>query len=175
MNLLMSLRTLARVLTNPSINIESTLSVMLLPSGRLHRLTDEVALAVLIERVKKHLNLKNIRLALGVSHTLDSLVKTIVLCAGSGGSVVKNSRADVILTGEMSHHEVIAGNSIALLQISLIDCSAAVHNGTSVILCEHSNTERGYLPVFRDKLAGALDEKVQVLVSADDADPLVMY
>jgi len=50
-----------------------------------------------------------------------------------------------------------------------------VHNGASVILCEHSNTERGYLSVFREKLAVALDEKVEVVVSATDADPLVMY
>jgi len=144
-------------------------------SGRVRKLNEKVALSVLIERVKQHLNLKNVRLALGVSHSLDTPVQTIALCAGSGGSVVKNTRADVVLTGEMSHHEVIAGKSFIAHKIFTDSHLVAVHNGASVILCEHSNTERGYLRVFREKLAVALGEKVEVVVSATDADPLVMY
>ena len=56
----------------------------------------------------------------------------------------------------MSHHEVLD----------------AVHAGTSVILCEHSNTERGYLKLFAKKLAGMLDNHVEVVVSEKDTDPL---
>lgn len=33
----------------------------------------------------------------------DGLVRTVALCAGSGGSVLKGAKADVYLTGEMSH------------------------------------------------------------------------
>ena len=58
----------------------------------------------------------------------------------------------------MSHHEVLD----------------AVHTGTSVILCEHSNTERGYLKVFAENLNVLLEQQVQIDVSTVDADPLLV-
>lgn len=66
---------------------------------------------------------------------------TIASCAGSGRSVLVGCTSDVWLTGEMSHHEVLD----------------AVHAGTSVILCEHSNSERGFL---KQELAKRLEEEV---------------
>lgn len=64
------------------------------------------------------------------------------------------------LTGELSHH----------------DCIAAAAEGTSVIVTNHSNTERGYLPLLQRRLAAALgpDATVDVCVSSIDADPLVV-
>lgn len=56
----------------------------------------------------------------------------------------------------MSHHDVL-------------DAAA---NGISVILCEHSNTERGFLSDLRDMLATHLLNKVSILVSEKDRDPL---
>uniref|UniRef100_A0A8C8VR97 NIF3-like protein 1 n=1 Tax=Pelusios castaneus TaxID=367368 RepID=A0A8C8VR97_9SAUR len=58
--------------------------------------------------------------------------------------------------GEMSHHEVLD----------------AVANGRSVILCEHSNTERGFLSELRDMLATHLENKINIIVSEKDRDPL---
>ena len=85
------------------------------------------------------------------------MISTIAVCAGSGGSVLKNCKADVWITGEMSHHEILD----------------AIHAETSVILCEHSNTERGYLKeVFQGKLLQLLDHQVKVEVSHLDKDPL---
>ena len=49
---------------------------------------------------------------------------------------------------------------------------AAVERGTSVILCEHTNTERGYLAVFADRLGAALGGRAEVAVARADADPL---
>ena len=86
----------------------------------------------------------------------DSKVNSIGVCAGSGSSVLAGCSADLWITGEMSHHEVLD----------------AVHSGTSVILCEHSNTERGYLKVFAEKLNVLLEQKVQIDVSSLDKDPL---
>ena len=60
-------------------------------------------------------------------------VSSIAVCAGSGSSVLKGVEADVYITGEMSHHEVLD----------------AVSCRRTVILCEHSNTERGYLLKLR--------------------------
>ncbi|CAB4057767.1 unnamed protein product [Lepeophtheirus salmonis] len=55
--------------------------------------------------------------------TKDSSVSSVAVCAGSGSSVLASAPfADLWVTGEMSHHEVLD----------------AVHKGQSVILCEHS-------------------------------------
>ena len=93
-------------------------------------------------------------------------VRSIAVCAGSGASVLTGAKADVYITGEMSHHEVLAANAA----------------GVSVILTNHSNCERGYLPVFKQKLIEAWAQQaaaaniatpLEVIVSAVDADPLV--
>jgi len=77
--------------------------------------------------------------------------------------------ADVYFTGEMSHHEVLA----------------AVASGHNVILCGHTNTERGYLPILQLKLleelqnggaAGEAQEikNMEVHVSLEDKHPLLI-
>lgn len=58
--------------------------------------------------------------------------------------------------GEMSHHEVLD----------------AVEKGTSVILSEHSNSERGFLAVFGERLRLRLPDSVAVVLSKSDRDPL---
>ncbi len=88
---------------------------------------------------------------------------TIACCAGSGSSVLSGTAADVWLTGEMSHHEVLD----------------AVHAGSSVILLEHSNSERGYLEVMatdiREKvLPKDKKDQVEISLSKADRDPLVV-
>jgi len=113
-------------------------------------------LKVLIERVKKHLQLVHVRVAAAGDITKD--VRTVGVCAGSGGEVLNHIKADVLLTGEMRHHDVLA----------------AVAKGTSVILCEHTNTERGYLKVLRTDLEALFEGKVAVQISAKDSDPLVV-
>lgn len=83
-------------------------------------------------------------------------MKSIAVCAGSGSSVLRGVKVDVWLTGELSHHEILDAN----------------HRGTTVILCDHSNTERGFLPVLREKLNELFDNKVDIHVSETDRDPL---
>ncbi|XP_053925890.1 NIF3-like protein 1 isoform X2 [Cuculus canorus] len=124
--------------------------------GRLCTLSEPVSLSDVIERIKSHLKLRHIRLAMGMGKTLESPVKKAALCAGSGSSVLKGTEADLYLTGEMSHHDVLD----------------AVANGISVILCEHSNTERGFLSELRDMLAIHLQNKINIIVSEKDRDPL---
>ncbi|XP_056351669.1 NIF3-like protein 1 [Oenanthe melanoleuca] len=124
--------------------------------GRLCTLSEPLSLSDIIQRVKAHLQLPHVRVALGAGRTLESPVKKAALCAGSGGSVLKGTEADLYLTGEMSHHDVLD----------------AVANGISVILCEHSNTERGFLSELRDALAIYLQNKINIIVSEKDRDPL---
>ena len=75
---------------------------------------------------------------LKVAHAILSgmdTVTSVAVCAGSGSGVLRNIPVSLYLTGEMSHHDVLH----------------AVQSGTNVILCDHSNTERGYLKVVKEK------------------------
>ncbi|OJD10128.1 YbgI/family dinuclear metal center protein [Emergomyces pasteurianus Ep9510] len=71
-------------------------------------------------------------------------IRTIATCPGSGSSILMNNGkpvADLLVTGEMSHHDALA----------------AIENGAAVISVFHSNSERGYLrAVMQRKLEGAL-------------------
>ncbi len=124
--------------------------------GRLVELKRPVKLKTLAQRIKKQLGLKTLRLATAME---DSPIKTIALCAGAGTDAFKDVQADCYLTGEMSHHNVLA----------------ATQNGSHVILCEHTNTERGYLPVFGKILHKALGNGVDISVSEIDSDPIKFH
>ena len=80
------------------------------------------------------------------------------ICTYIGATVLRGVTANVFLTGEMSHHEVLDATS----------------RGTSVILCEHSNTERGYLTVMKHKLQQVLGNDIKISISDVDRDPLVI-
>lgn len=126
-------------------------------AGRRAGLRESITIQEAISRVKTHLGLPHIRVAVAQGSKLDSQVKTVAVCAGSGASVLRGAAADLWLTGEMSHHEVLD----------------AAHNGTTVILVDHSNSERGFLkeelqPTLHQLFAG----KVNVLISQQDRDPL---
>ncbi|XP_017400720.1 NIF3-like protein 1 isoform X1 [Cebus imitator] len=124
--------------------------------GRLCTLDESVSLATMIDRIKRHLKLSYIRLAFGVGRTLESQVKVVALCAGSGSSVLQGVEADLYFTGEMSHHDILD----------------AASQGINVILCEHSNTERGFLSDLRDMLGSHLENKINIILSETDRDPL---
>ncbi|TPX62351.1 hypothetical protein PhCBS80983_g00482 [Powellomyces hirtus] len=129
-------------------------------SGRIHTLSQPISLTELVERIKKHLGLKHVRLARAPEHGLDATISTIAMCPGSGSSVLCDTKADVYFTGEMSHHEVLA----------------SIASKTSVVLCEHTNTERGFLAaVLQPRLQSLLresDKDATVVCSTVDKDPL---
>lgn len=129
-----------------------------LGQGRVLELDKPATAAVLLRRIKKHLGLKHLRVALADRHAAGQPVERILLCAGAGSSVVVGAEGDLVLTGEMGHHDVLAHREA----------------GTSVVLTEHSNTERGYLPLFREHLELHFGSKVRFDVSEVDRDPLVI-
>ena len=88
----------------------------------------------------------------------DCDVSSVAVCAGAGSAVLSGVQADLFITGEMSHHDLLN----------------AVHSGTSVLLCEHSNTERGFLAVLRQQLHALFDGCVEVCLSTRDSDPVVI-
>lgn len=138
--------------------------------GRLVILNSSIGMDALERRIKTHLNLSQIQVgyAAALSSSLarrSSSIRTIAVCAGSGGSMLLGKQADVYFTGEMSHHEVLA----------------AVAAGKHVILCGHTNTERGYLPILASKLRRELQggeyqgfglTDWEVIVSENDRHPL---
>ena len=83
-------------------------------------------------------------------------IKTIAVCAGAGTEALRGIKADCWLTGEMKHHDVLG----------------AKETGTSVILCGHTETERGYLKILRRLLMAETEKTVEVLISKADAAPL---
>ena len=102
------------------------------------------------DRVKHGLGLSHVQLAVA-----NRTIRTIGLCAGSGGSVLKNCDVDMILTGELSHHEILAFTA----------------RGTHVLLCGHDNTERPYLPIMAAKLQAEVGDEAVVKVSQSDRCP----
>eukprot|EP00331_Platyophrya_macrostoma_P011127 CAMPEP_0176409854 /NCGR_PEP_ID=MMETSP0127-20121128/2728_1 /TAXON_ID=938130 /ORGANISM="Platyophrya macrostoma, Strain WH" /LENGTH=277 /DNA_ID=CAMNT_0017789277 /DNA_START=128 /DNA_END=961 /DNA_ORIENTATION=- len=134
--------------------------------GRLVRLASPIPFSVFVDRVKRGLEVSSVRVCTpkswgsGRSDAEGKLISTYAVCAGSGTSVFRSlkSSVDVVLSGEMGHHDVLA----------------AADGGQAVVLCEHTNTERGFL---KAKLQPALqlaleDTNVEVLVSSVDHDPL---
>ncbi|XP_068629297.1 NIF3-like protein 1 isoform X2 [Battus philenor] len=126
-------------------------------AGRFLKLVPDVTLADAVVRVKKITSLKHVRLALGSGKNMNDVIQTVALCAGSGGSVLKKvDECDLFLTGEMLHHDVLD----------------ATQRGITVILTNHSDSERGFLRGFSSQLQNKLNKQVQVLVSKCDKDPL---
>ncbi len=120
--------------------------------GRLTTLEAPVDLATAVERIKAHLGIPALRLA---APAVERPISTVACCPGAGGSVFeKVGPVDLLLTGEMRHHDVL--------------WRAA--EGTAVVLTDHTHCERGYLPTYAARVAAALG--IEVVVSQVDADPL---
>ncbi len=125
--------------------------------GRTVQLEQPMMLEELIVAIKQHLGIAQLRVAAASQHQKGAPIHSAAVCAGAGGSVFQHVESiDLLLTGEMRHHDILA----------------RVAAGTSVILADHSNTERGYLPHLAKWLADALGGDVKVIVSSADSEPL---
>lgn len=125
--------------------------------GRRLELDEPASLDVVVARIKQHLGLERVRVAACPEHTSGALVERGFVCAGAGGAVLSSvEESGLLLTGEMRHHDV----------------AAKVAAGSSVVLCDHTNTERGYLPILARRLAEALDGSTKVEICRRDRDPL---
>ncbi len=120
-------------------------------AGRLARLATPAALDAVVGRLKEWLGLTHVRVASGRS----APVERVAVCPGAGGGLfAKAPGADLYVTGDMRHHDVLA----------------QVAAGAAVVLTDHTHTERGYLPRLAARLGEATG--LQVQVSAVDRDPL---
>ncbi|XP_026813187.1 NIF3-like protein 1 isoform X1 [Rhopalosiphum maidis] len=125
-------------------------------AGRYCQFNNRLTINDAIEKIKRHLGVDNLMIALARGSTLESSISSAAAVAGSGASVLRGVNADLYLTGEMSHHDVLD----------------AVHNKVTVVLANHSNTERNYLNVFAGRLLEEMPQ-LNVHVSKVDRDPLM--
>ncbi|MFN3200682.1 MAG: Nif3-like dinuclear metal center hexameric protein [Bradymonadia bacterium] len=126
-------------------------------AGRRVKLSTPTALTDLIPSLKAHLGLAHVRVAMAPAHAAGAPITTAAVCPGAGGSLFGELRGhvDLLVTGEMRHHDILS----------------RVGRGTSVIVTDHTNTERGYLPVMAQKLARLLPG-LEVIIATADRDPL---
>jgi dinuclear metal center YbgI/SA1388 family protein len=126
--------------------------------GRSLRLEEPITLAQAVSALKAQLGLAQLRVAAADQHAAgERSIRSIAVCAGAGGSLFEKLPShDLFVTGEMRHHDV----------------RARVLAGSSVVLSEHTHTERGYLPVLAARLTSETGGKVPFHVSRCDRDPL---
>jgi len=124
--------------------------------GRLAELQKPIPFKALLERLKKLYGVPNLQIAKPTG--MPSKVRTIAVAAGAGSSILRGACADVLITGEMSHHEVLA----------------AVASGTAVVLAGHSNTERGFLRILGKRLTSEFGKPLQLKIAKSDRDPLTV-
>ncbi len=125
--------------------------------GRVVALEAPAPLRELATRLKKHLGIDNLRIAEAPRHAHGKPIRRVAVSAGAGGELFQGlGDVDLLVTGEMRHHDVLA----------------RVAEGTSVILAEHTNSERGHLPFYAARFAEALTGRVAIEISSRDRDPL---
>jgi dinuclear metal center YbgI/SA1388 family protein len=121
--------------------------------GRIGSLSELTSLATMVDRIKSALGLKHLLLA----EAQGQPISQVAVAAGSAGEsfrVALTAGAQLYLTGEMRHHDVLAATAA----------------GMAVICVCHSNSER----ITLEKLAPTLTAKlrgVEVLVSDACRDP----
>ncbi len=121
--------------------------------GRVVTFDKPVSTATLIKRVKQHLGVDVLDVAVpdGVKH-----IKRIGVCAGSGGSLLaKAGQIDAFLTGEMRHHDVLSAKGRDVM----------------VMLAGHTQTERPYLKVYRKRIMKAGGKGIDWRISRADQPP----
>lgn len=123
--------------------------------GRLLTFAAPVELESLVANAKQCLQLPHVQVGLARGAKRDHPIRTVAICAGSGGLVFSGVKADLFFTGEMSHHESLY----------------FTETGLCLIVCGHSNTERPFLQQMRNEILADVPGTV-VKVSETDHDPL---
>ncbi|KAJ5374824.1 hypothetical protein N7517_006830 [Penicillium concentricum] len=118
-------------------------------AGRLVTFAEKQPLTTLIDNIACGIGLPGgIPIAIPQGHSVDAIsIRTVGMCPGSGSGVLLKGDGelpDLLLTGEMSHHEALA----------------ATERGSVVISLSHTNSERGYLrSVMQPKLQAEVTEQ----------------
>lgn len=113
-------------------------------------------------KIKSLSGLKNLRIVKSKRNELNNIVynaDSIIVGVGATFRNV-NLKNCLIITGEMSHHD-------------LLKCK---FNGVDVIMMEHSNSERVFLPELKRMIEHNDETKsIEVFISEKDVDPVTIY
>lgn len=125
--------------------------------GRVVEFNDAQRLPALLDRIGRGLNNpKGFPIAIPQGASIgDISIKSVGICAGSGGSLLGGLDVDLLFTGEMSHHEALA----------------AIEKGQVAISLFHSNSERGFLAeVLREQLEDTVEGEWAAVREEDKED-----
>ena len=114
--------------------------------GRLVKFKEPQPLTHLIERIAHGVGSpKGFPVAIPQTQQVEDIqIRSVGICAGAGHAVLEDVDADLLFTGELSHHDALA----------------ATEKGKCVVTLFHSNTERGFLSsVLKEKLTAVLKEE----------------
>ena len=129
-------------------------------AGRRLVLDQPATVHQLADRLRNHLDRSRIRYALAVDESYS--FQTVGVVPGSGGSMAglaKSEGCELFITGEMTHHEILA----------------ASQSGLSILLAGHTNTERGYLKRLQQNLTDLFGQRhadTSVIISQADRDEI---
>lgn len=118
-------------------------------AGRLVSFSETQPLTSLIDNIASGIGLPGgIPIAIPQGSSVNDIsIRTVGMCPGSGSGVLLKGAGplpDLLLTGEMSHHEALA----------------ATERGSVVVSLSHTNSERGYLrSVMQPKLLAEVREQ----------------
>lgn len=124
--------------------------------GRIGRLPGEVSVDMLVNRLKRELEVGHMLVAGDISR----IVRTCAVCAGACGKLLDDAiqaKADLYVTGEMRHHDALKATAA----------------GMTVICTLHSNSERAVLKRLRDRLSAELPG-LPTILSTRDSDPFAI-
>ncbi len=126
-------------------------------SGRVGRLARPVTLRDFAGHVAEVL--RETAHGVRVAGDPDQLVETVGLCGGAGDFLLDRARAegvDVYLTSDLRHHPA---------------SELREHGAPALVDVAHWAAESTWLPVLRGRLAAALGDTVEVVVSTTNTDP----
>ncbi|MCF7958520.1 MAG: Nif3-like dinuclear metal center hexameric protein, partial [Phycisphaerae bacterium] len=121
--------------------------------GRFGPLAHPTTVPLMIETIKKALNLKTV----GIIGPKRGKIKSAAVCAGSCGTILRDvirNNCDFYLTGELKHHHALE------LQ----------NAGVTTLCTSHTNSERIILPQIARKLRTA-HKTLKITTSKKDRDP----
>lgn len=122
----------------------------------------------ILEVLSQKLSLGTVRYALAPKHSLSHVPSLLIAGAGASGRPIKKlfsesqsssaetqMRAELVIVGEATHHDILYMNRC----------------GASLLILEHTRSERGFLHVLQEYLREALNS-TEVYVSTADRDPI---
>lgn len=121
--------------------------------GRVGKLPGEVTAEMLVNHLKRELELSHVLIA----GDTQKMIKRAAVCAGACGNLLDDAISagvDLYVTGEMRHHDALK----------------AAKAGLTVVCTLHSNSERAVLKRLATRLTAALPD-LQIHLSQQDRDP----